>query len=386
MISRIDLRHFKCFETLKLPVSPLTLLSGGNASGKSSVMQALVLLHQTMREHEWSSRLMLNGSTIHLGTAADVIDKVNGRHGYGITLFDDDAARFEWDFEGERREMSMAVRSVRGETGTGGKWGMDGPQQLRHLLPETLSDQSLAARLCRLTYLTAERLGPREYYRFDDPQLTPVVGPRGEYAVSVLHSGRDREVLVGLVDPDVPPTRFRQVEARMAKFFPGCLLEVEQVPRANAVTLGLQVSSDTGFHRPVHTGFGLTQVLPIVVAALSANENDLLLIENPEVHLHPAAQGAMGAFLTHVAAAGAQVMLETHSDHVLNGIRRAVKGGVLSNEEVRLYFFRPRSETSDARGPQVENPTMDSQGNVDSWPAGFFDQFDNDMNYFAEWS
>lgn len=54
MLARIDLRDFKCFTLLKLPLRPLTLLSGTNASGKSSVIQALALLHQTMREHEWS--------------------------------------------------------------------------------------------------------------------------------------------------------------------------------------------------------------------------------------------------------------------------------------------------------------------------------------------
>ena len=79
MLIRIDLRHFKCFESLKLPLRPLTLLSGANAAGKSSVLQALVLLHQTMREHEWSSRLMLNGTAVELGTVADVIDQVHGR-------------------------------------------------------------------------------------------------------------------------------------------------------------------------------------------------------------------------------------------------------------------------------------------------------------------
>ena len=77
MLTRIDLRHFKCFETLKLPLRPLTLLSGGNAAGKSSVIQALALLHQTMREHEWSQRLMLNGSAVRLGTVADVVDQVH---------------------------------------------------------------------------------------------------------------------------------------------------------------------------------------------------------------------------------------------------------------------------------------------------------------------
>ncbi len=387
MLTRIDLRHFKCFETLKLPLCALTLLSGANASGKSSVMQALVLLHQTMREHEWSSRLMLNGSAVRLGAVADVVDQVHGRRNCGIALLDDDAASYQWEFEGERDEMSMAVRRARGETGAGDGWDVDGAQPFHHLLPAPAGDQSLTSRLRRLTYLTAERLGPRELYAFDDPQLTPVVGPRGEYAVSVLHSGRDGRVLDSLAIDGVPPTRFRQVEARMARFFPGCVLAVEQVPGANAATLGIRISADTDFHRPVHTGFGLTQVLPIVVAGLSADEDDLLLIENPEVHLHPAGQAAMGEFLSEVAAAGVQVVIETHSDHVLNGIRRAVKGGMPASGDVALHFFRPRLEDRDQQGgAQVESPIIDEDGNIDSWPDGFFDQFDRDMNYFAGWS
>ena len=62
MLSSLELRSFKCFELLRLPLAPLTLLTGLNASGKSSVLQAIVLLHQTMREHEWSTRLALNGA------------------------------------------------------------------------------------------------------------------------------------------------------------------------------------------------------------------------------------------------------------------------------------------------------------------------------------
>ena len=386
MLTRIDLRHFKCFETLKLPLRPLTLLSGANASGKSSVMQALVLLHQTMREHEWSSRLMLNGAAVRLGAVADVVDQVHGRRDCGIALLDDDASWFRWEFEGERDEMSMAVRRTRGETDAGNGWDVDGAAPLHYLLPAPASDQSLTGRLRGLTYLTAERLGPRELYVFDDPQLTPVVGPRGEYAVSVLHSGRDIRVLERLAIDNVPPMRFRQVEARMARFFPGCVLAVEQVPRANAATLGIRISASTDFHRPVHSGFGLTQVLPIVVGALSANEDDLLLIENPEVHLHPAGQAAMGEFLSEVALAGVQVVIETHSDHVLNGIRRAVKSRMLASNDVALHFFRPRLGDQAQGGPQVQSPILDAGGNIDSWPDGFFDQFDRDMNYFAGWS
>ena len=388
MLQQIELRHFKCFALLKLPLSPLTLLSGANASGKSSVMQALVLLHQTIREHEWSRRLMLNGTSVRLGTASAVIDDIYGRRTCGIALQDGEAV-YAWDFAGERDEMSMAVERVQVADRFGGR-EEEHPQALRTLLPvdygEPYSNSGLTGRLHRLTYLTAERLGPREHYALEDPQLTPVVGPTGEHAASVLYSGGDTPVLDSLAIPDAPPTRLRQVEARMQQFFPGCALVAEKVPHTNAVALGFRTSSATDFHAPTHTGFGLTQVFPIVVAALSARREDLLLIENPEVHLHPAGQATMGRFLAEVAAAGVQVILETHSDHVLNGVRRAVKNDVLVPGDVALHFFRPRQDAERDGVEQVQSPHLDSEGNIDDWPDGFFDQFDKDMNYFAGWS
>ena len=135
------------------------------------------------------------------------------------------------------------------------------------------------------------------------------------------------------------------------------------------------------FRPPVHTGFGLTQVLPIVVAALSAQPGGPLLIENPEVHLHAAGQAAMGGLLAATAAAGIQVIVETHSDHVLNGIRRTVRNGTLAADDAVLHFFRPRPLSEQAGLPQVHSPVLDAEGNVDVWPDGFFDQFDKDMNY-----
>jgi len=384
MLQRIELRCFKCFTLLKLPVGPLTLLSGANAAGKSSVMQALVLLHQTIRDHEWSTRLMLNGTSIRLGTASAVIDDVFGRRTCEIALLDGEVA-YEWTFAGDRDEMSMGVDRVRV-----GDRSEEHPDALRDLLPLALDDHrgtdSLANRLQRLTYLTAERLGPREHYVLEDPQLTPVVGPTGEHAASVLYSGGDLPVPDPLAVPGIPPTRLRQVGARMERFFPGGALTVEKIPRASAIALGFRTSNATDFHAPVHTGFGLTQVFPIVVAALSAGREDLLLIENPEVHLHPAGQARMGEFLAEVAAAGVQVILETHSDHVLNGVRRAVKNGTLAAGDVALHFFRPRHDAERDGVAQVQTPHLDEEGNVDDWPDGFFDQFDKDMNYFAGWN
>jgi predicted ATPase len=362
---------------LKLPLADLTLLSGSNASGKSSVLQTLVLLHQTMREHEWSTRLVLNGDALKLGTVADVVDKVHGRRNFEIGLTADGHS-FRWSFSGERSEMSLAVDHIEVDG-----YASNAPAKLQYLLPNADDGEIsiLAQRLRRLTYLTAERIGPREFYPLEDRQIATVVGPAGEHAVCLLHLGRDELVLDELAIAGVPPTRLRQVEARMNVFFPGCGLAVDQVPRVNAVTLGLRTSDDTDFHRPIHVGFGLTQVLPIVVAALSANKGDLLLIENPEVHLHPAGQALMGQFLAEVARAGVQVMVETHSDHILNGIRRAVKAQRLAPAQVALHFFRPRA----AEEAQAISPQLDKFGNIDVWPTGFFDQFDKDMNHFAGW-
>ena len=377
MLERLDLRFFKCFEELRLPLAPLTLLTGLNASGKSSVLQALVLLHQTVREHEWTTRLALNGAGVRLGTMPDVIDEVFGPRSFQIGLTDGKNT-CDWTFHGDRKDMSMAVQrvSVDGRV-------VEGPQTLRYLLPpdQEASVVSLARRLRDLSYITAERVGPQEAYALEDPHVVNVVGPRGEHAVSVLHWGRDEAVLADLALPDAPASRFRQVEQRMRTLFPGCTLDLQQAPRANAVTLGLRTSDDTGFHLPAHTGFGLTQCLPIVIAALSASKGDILLVENPEVHLHPAGQALMGQFMGDVVRAGVQVLVETHSDHVLNGIRRTVKAGRLAADRVAIHFFRPRSSD----GPQVVSPVLDDAGNVDSWPRGFFDQFDKDASYFAGW-
>ena len=377
MINRLDLRTFKCFELLRLPLAPLTLLSGTNASGKSSVLQALALLRQTMDENEWSTRLVLNGSIADLGRVTDVVDMVNGRDSLSIGLADDSIS-CQWTFTGERRDMSMQVGSVAVMDKV-----TNNPVTLYRLLPPDTNEaaQALTRKVKDLTYITAGREGPREVYPLEDQHIVGRVGPHGENAVSVFYRSRDERVELALRLTEFIPTLLHQVSARLDRFFPGCTVVVQEVINANAVTLGVRTSADTDFLRPVHCGFGITQILPIIVAALSIPKGDLLLIENPEAHLHPAGQALMGRFLAEVAHSGVQVIVETHSDHILNGIRRAVKSGNIPADDVAIHFFRPRT----ADEPQVLMPVLDSAGNIDVWPNGFFDQFDKDVDYFAGW-
>ena len=377
MLNQLELRSFKCFDKLNLPLSPLTLLSGTNASGKSSILQSLALLHQTMRENDHSTRLQLNGRACELGTVTDVVDQEHGRGGFGIGV-EDELSVCRWLFEGARNEMSLAVKDVevRGERTAN-------PKVLQNLLPIGAPNEadSLAQRIKDLTYITAEREGPREVYPLEDQHIVPVVGPKGDNAVSMLYRLQEERVEESMRLPNAPPTLLHQVEARLSSFFPKCSVEVQQVPTANAVVLRLRTSINTGFLRPVHSGFGITQVLPIIVAILAAKKGSIILIENPEVHLHPAGQSTMGLLLAEAANADIQLIVETHSDHILNGIRKSVRAGRISAMQVTIHFFRNRTLAL----TQVLSPTIDEFGRIDTWPEDFFDQFDRDMNFFAGW-
>ena len=377
MIKRLDLETFKCFELIRLPLGRLTLLSGTNASGKSSILQALVLLHQTMLENEWSTRIALNGSVTNLGTVTDVVDRVTGRDSFGIGIASDDTS-CRWVFTGDKRDMSLLVSKVSIQDKA-----MHNLDILRYLLPihSGQNELSLIYPVRDLTYITAEREGPREVYPLEDQHKNARVGPQGENAVSVFYRNLEERVSDRLMLEKVAPTILHQVDARLNAFFPGCSIKVEQVPNANAVSLGLRTSEATDYLRPIHSGFGITQIFPIIIAALSIPKGSLLLVENPEVHLHPSGQALMGRFLAEVALSGIQVIAETHSDHVLNGIRRAVKSKQILPEDVVLHFFQERFRNES----QAISPTLDSIGNIDVWPDGFFDQFDKDMDYFAEW-
>lgn len=147
----------------------------------------------------------------------------------------------------------------------------------------------------------------------------------GEHSIAILFNNLDQDISSSLTLKTAPPTLFQQVQARMREFFPGFEYTIEPIDKINAVTLGIRTSEDTDFHRPMNVGFGLTQILPIIISCLTAQQGIFLIIENPEVHLHPKGQAMMGEFLAEVANNGVQIIIESHSDHVLNGIRRAVK-------------------------------------------------------------
>jgi predicted ATPase len=131
-------------------------------------------------------------------------------------------------------------------------------------------------------------------------------------------------------------------------------------------------------YRSTSVGFGITYVLPVLVAVLSSAPGSIVLVENPEAHLHPKGQVRIGELLARAAAIGIQVIVETHSDHVLNGIRLAVHSGKIEPESVAFHYFSRVEEAGRVRA-SVESPKIDKDGRLDRWPEGFFDEWDKSL-------
>jgi predicted ATPase len=127
---------------------------------------------------------------------------------------------------------------------------------------------------------------------------------------------------------------------------------------------------------PTNTGFGISYVLPIIVSGLIAQTDRILIVENPEAHLHPSAQSKIGYFLGIIANAGVRVIVETHSDHVINGIQLAVVKKAISNDKVTINFFNFNEDISaiDKNQPEVISISIKEKGELTEWPKGFFDQ------------
>jgi len=125
----------------------------------------------------------------------------------------------------------------------------------------------------------------------------------------------------------------------------------------------------TGF--PVNvsdTGFGVSQILPVVVECLSSPRNCTIMIEQPEIHVHPKVQAELGDLFIE-ASKDRRIIVETHSEHLLLRVQRRIAEKLLSPNEVAIYFFEPSHE-----GTQIRRLAMDESGSIKEWPAGFFEE------------
>lgn len=356
----IRLQGFKCFVDTRFALGNLTVLSGLNGGGKTSLLHAFCVLQQTLCETNSLEALLLNGPIVNMGRSLDVLNKFSAKS----------TVSFEIEYKREYITLSYSTED-----------------RQSFIIPRDniCTNDHFEEKLSffrKVAYISADRSGPSDMHMLEDSFMYEhSVGVRGERAVSILESHSSVDVREELRKPGSPSLP-RQVEAYMAEIFGTFKLSILPVKGTNIATLGLANHEGVGFVRPQNIGFGLSYSLPIYVACLSAPEGGIVLIENPEAHLHPKAQSQIGFFLAHVAASGVQVVVETHSDHVLNGIRKAIKRHVLQANDALIYFF---SGFDDEGKPKIESPRISANGSLSMWPELFFDQYDKDLEDLIDW-
>jgi hypothetical protein len=383
MIGSIHLKNLKCFDSLLIDLAPFTIFCGFNSAGKSTALQALLLLSQTLQGHRTSS-LRLNGPLTALGSPAEVL----GRSGasvpltLGLSVGDDSELLWEFNASEDRRFLEVNTLKFR----HGATVEIMAADDLDGLRPKDKGDvvDAVLGRLEKLVYLSAAR--DIENDVFPIPQGNDLeignVGSIGQFASWWFHHQEDAAVpaqrCCGLVETS--STLRQQVNSWASHLFAQAELNSVPIPKTGLIRLELKTGLTSDWSRPANNGYGVSYAFPILVGGLVSPADQTIIIDSPEAHLHPRGQSRMGSFLAQMAASGVQILVETHSDHFLNGVRIALRERLIKPEDVAIYFFTGREEA------QVVRLSVSQDGNVSDWPEGFFDQSEKDLANLAGWS
>ncbi|MDR1933193.1 MAG: DUF3696 domain-containing protein [Spirochaetales bacterium] len=135
----------------------------------------------------------------------------------------------------------------------------------------------------------------------------------------------------------------------------------------------------TNHFLPKNVGFGISYILPVILALLTAEPDKIIIIENPESHIHPRGQAEIGKLIALAAQTGAQLFVETHSDHILNGIRVAVKEKIVDKDRVNIMYF-DKETTETEQYTKIITIQIDKNGTLSEYPENFLDEWSNQLS------
>lgn len=371
MITKLKLKNFKLHENLQLSLGGLTVLTGQNGMGKSSVIQSLLLLRQSYNQQEYLKGVNLKGPLTDLGYANDVEcqSSKDGELVINLTI--------------ENSEESI-------ENGLNFSFSYSDVETYDTFLPanSSMPDINLVKKCSLFTndfqYISAFRYGPQKGYERDTDvvqthqQISKVNG-QCEYVVHYLHHFAKKECLPELLfDGSEDRDLKTQVQYWMQQVSPRISISIE--PNESDFKLKYKYSRDgkmmTDAMAALNVGYGVTYVLPIVVAILSANPGSLILIENPEAHIHPRAQAELMKLVMKAVKAGIQIIIETHSDHIMNGALVFIAKNPGCLNLIKAYYFERKDDSHTSKPCKLE---ILEDGRIVDPPKGFFDQIDVDM-------
>lgn len=363
-IEKIILKNFKCHKDYETDLKQLNILTGSNAAGKSSLIQALLLAFKSWEECE---KKRVNTNKIYgmnLGIPLNIVSEdleernidieliLNGIKNKVVLGLPDDDDEISFDICNHEEILEVKERGY------------------------NLSKMSLF-------YLNAERKGPR-IVSFINDIIPYSVGNTGENTGYVLGEMDKLQKISGdfRLPKDLRISEIDRFSANCEEWLnviiPDTKIQYSVDVERNITTVMLQNQGE--FHLPTATGFGITYVLPIIVQALAASmiNDSVIIVENPEAHLHPLSQSRLGKFLALAAVNGVQVILETHSEHIVDGCRIQM-AKEKQCENMKIIFFEKKDNKSICKNIDIED-----NGELEEWPEGFFDQKRVDLRELLE--
>lgn len=423
----LSIYNFKGIKSVEnLDISRVNFFAGVNSAGKSTISQLLNLLKQSL-QNEYANDV-LNKKTLSIDSWKDLVhDKRNGKFGFVLELdrreVDNDAAyhdgsdkmlrlrvkvmfeiekdiltvnTFQLTIVGEERErtfscvkqtttpgkykLSSNIRTLKFKANRGyfvtfssmfplfyeeGDSPLDTPPLPIPIVKH--ARDTMQAFFRRVYYIGPERgSGPKGFQSFVSSTFHEV-GSDGQNTRFLLYQERDRRVN----DRETllqAASRLMCDELDLAK-------KIDAVKRPQNI-IDVVLTDRRGVVVDLwQTGFGVSQVLPIIVQGLLCPKDGILIVDSPEIHMHPSVQAGIVDFFIEMALAGKNVIIETHSDHVLTRIRRRIAESKISVNDVNIYFV-----TQEANGSEYRSIMLSDKGGfANQMPKGFLDTMDEDF-------
>lgn len=370
-IKGLTIQNFKAISNHRFELASLNVFLGKNSMGKSSTIQSLLLLKANFERHQIIDTILydpvkvqgsfeLKTRFLDLGFSNEVfkVDESEEQIIFNVEIGNEGFVKVVCEFESGKDFLVFEANSQKIEK-----------------FPDFFGPH--------FQYLNANRISPNDLFALSLSEVERKfqLGNSGEHTPHfLLRFGNDKLFYVeqSLLHPSTNvPDLLNQVSAYMSDLGSELRVQVSQI--ADRVQLKYDVFRSNGLtdtFKPQNVGFGLTYSMPVVTSLLAGKPGKVQIIENPESHLHPKGQAQMGRLLAKAANAGQQLFIETHSDHIINGIRVAVKEGLLNPEDVIFHFFdKPKGQKDVVISPI----RIDKDGNLSDYPDGFLDEWDNQL-------
>jgi len=358
MIKELTIRNFKCFHNEKtFSFSKLNLLTGINGRGKSSLLQAILILTQSARHMADIKNLIINGEILSLGNFDDIKNSETKKDEtiYFKFLFDDIDGDIKLEYEENPKEPLQAIR------------------RNTEILHEKII--AFSEHISKVHFVCADRLGPVKYVEKINLPNFLNVGQRGEYVINILANsinlGNVNDLLYRGKDAN---SIIQQTMEWLGYILEGAKIDILGKDTESSILYMLINNKQNSYaYKPVNVGFGYSYILPLIITGLIAKPGEIVMIENPEAHLHPRAQSRIAEFFALVASCGVQVFIESHSEHILNGFRvSALKPDIpILHDQFVIHYFNENFES--------EKLLFNEKGKIENWPSGFFDQEEIDL-------